>query len=200
MKNHKNGRIALGISLGLLFGLLIGTAWFSLSGFQINSLFTANSETEVAAPADDQEGALEYEFNMIKDPATGKIPEGIYEAEKAQANEIRQLQESFRIPEFASYNYVGPDNLGGRTRTIVYDVRYDGGSNRTILAGGVSGGVYKSNDDGATWVRKSPTGEHFSCTSIAQDTRVGFQDTWYYAVGEASGNSASSGSGALLFG
>ncbi|HWR32461.1 MAG TPA: T9SS type A sorting domain-containing protein, partial [Chitinophagaceae bacterium] len=80
-----------------------------------------------------------------------------------------------------------------------YDVRYNGTSNRIILAGGVSGGVYKSTDDGATWVRTSPTGEHFSCTSIAQDTRSGFEDTWYYGVGEASGNSAG-GTGAFYAG
>ena len=149
--------------------------------------------------ADDLIGALEYEFNMTKDPATGKIPEGIFNAERAQANAIVERQINLDIPELASYSFVGPDNLGGRTRAIAYDVRYNGTTNRTILAGGVSGGVYKSIDDGATWVRKSPLGAHFSCTSIAQDPRPTFQDTWYYTVGESSGNSTS-GSGAFYFG
>jgi len=128
---------------------------------------------------------------MTKDPATGTIPEGIFEAERAQANAIVQQQRSLNLPDQASYSFVGPDNLGGRTRTLAYDVRFNGAGNQIILAGGVSGGVFKSTDNGATWVRKSPTGQHFSCTSIAQDPRVGFQDTWYYAVGEAFGNSAS---------
>jgi hypothetical protein len=143
-------------------------------------------------PYTDYDGAVEWEFNMIKDPVTGRIPEGIREAELAQARQI-YLQQSMLQARVAvnSYIFQGPDNLGGRTRTIVYDVRYNGTSNRILLAGGVSGGVYKSTDDGATWVRKSPTGQHFSCTSIAQDPRPGFQDTWYYGVGEASGNSAS---------
>jgi hypothetical protein len=159
------------------------------SGSDSDGIF-ALGITDTENPADDVEGALEFEFNMTKDPATGKIPEGIFEAERAQANETVKRRRSLNIPEVFSYNFVGPDNLGGRTRTIAYDVRYNGTSNRIILAGGVSGGVYKSIDDGATWVRKSPTGEHFSCTSIAQDPRVGFQDTWYYTVGEAIGNSA----------
>lgn len=148
----------------------------------------------------DFQGALEYEFNMLKNPATGTIPEGTREMELAQAREVyaRQLETS-RIEVVNPYVFQGPNNLGGRTRTIAYDVRFNGTSNQIILAGGVSGGVYKSTDNGATWVRKSPTGEHFSCTSIAQDPRPGFQDTWYYGVGEASGNSAN-GSGAFYAG
>ena len=156
-----------------------------------------NEENE--NPADDLEGALEYEFNMTKDPATGTIPEGTFEAERAQAAEILELQQRLNSPEAGSYSFVGPNNLGGRTRTVVHDVRYNGDNNRTIMAGGVSGGVYKSIDDGASWIRKSPLGEHFSCTSIAQDPRPGSQDTWYYAVGESTGNSAG-GFGASYFG
>ncbi|MBL7748209.1 MAG: hypothetical protein JNM19_12310 [Chitinophagaceae bacterium] len=148
----------------------------------------------------DFQGAMEYEFNMLKNPVTGVIPEGVREAEMAQAREIYTRQSlTSRIEAINPYIFQGPNNMGGRTRTIVYDVRYNGTSNQIILAGGVSGGVYKSTDNGATWVRKSPTGEHFSCTSIAQDTRPGFQDTWYYGVGEASGNSAGA-SGAFYSG
>lgn len=146
-------------------------------------------------------GAMEYEFNMIKNPTTGKIPEGIREAELAQAREIyakqqqEQLQFANRLTAVNAYAFQGPNNLGGRTRAIAYDVR-NGTTNAVIMAGGVSGGVFKSIDDGTTWVRKSPTGDHFSCTSLAQDTRTSpasARDTWYYATGEAMGNSASLG-------
>ena len=201
--NKMRRQIALGLSLAVLCGLAVALVSISRAEFQISSLFSNNSDVAFkksdkkpkwaseGQPSDDLEGALEYEFNMIKDPATGTIPEGIFEAERVQADDILRSQESRRIPEFASYNFIGPDNLGGRTRTVAYDVRYNGGTNRTIFAGGVSGGVYKSIDDGASWNRKSPTGEHFSCTSIAQDPRPGFQDVWYYSVGEPAGNSAS---------
>ncbi len=144
-------------------------------------------------------GAAEYEFNMIKNPVTGTVPEGIFEQERAQARAIWDQQQLNGVTSLNTYSFQGPNNLGGRTRSVVYDVRFDGVSNMVIIAGGVSGGIYKSIDNGATWVRKSPTGEHFSCTSIAQDTRVGFRDTWYYTVGEATGNSAG-GTGAFYSG
>lgn len=162
-----------------------------------------NTDTKIERPHEERStdfnGAMEYEFNMIKNPATGKIPEGVFEAEKAQAAQIFDSRLFANRIAANTYTFQGPNNLGGRTRAIVYDVRYNGTSNQTILAGGVSGGIYKSTDNGATWVRKSPLGEHFSCTSIAQDTRVGSQDTWYYGVGEASGNSTSA-SGAFYSG
>lgn len=165
----------------------------------------AQKEMEANSRIMDIEGERDYEFNMLKNPATGRIPEGIYDAELAQAREILAKQEldaqqsTDRLTATNAYAFQGPNNLGGRTRAIVYDVRFNGTSNQVILAGGVSGGVYKSTDNGATWVRKSPTGQHFSCTTIAQDTRVGFEDTWYYGVGEATGNSAG-GTGAFYSG
>src|SRR5207248_10752137 len=59
--------------------------------------------------------------------------------------------------------------------------------------------IFKSTDNGATWVRKSPVGDVFSVTALAQDPRPGFQDIWYYAGGEALGNSTS-GTGSLYAG
>ncbi|MGQ0739625.1 MAG: T9SS type A sorting domain-containing protein [Bacteroidota bacterium] len=144
----------------------------------------------------DIQGAMEYEFNMLKNPVTGKIPEGIRDMELAQAREIllrQQLKEQRYPLRLAAnpYTFQGPNNLGGRTRALAYDIRYDGTTNRIILAGGVSGGIFKSTDDAATWTRKSPIADLHTVTSIAQDTRVGFRDTWYYSGGEWTGNSAS---------
>lgn len=171
--------------------------WQSTAAMLLAVLFFSQCNnappTETKAPKEpgkrqtDLKGAAEFELNMLKNPVTGQIPEGIRELEKQQAREIAAAQRG--ITASNTYTYQGPDNLGGRTRALAYDVRYNGTSNRVILAGGVSGGIYKSTDDGATWTRKSPLGEHFSCTSLAQDPRAGFQDTWYYTVGEAIGNS-----------
>ena len=133
------------------------------------------------------EGANEYEFNLLKDPRTGKIPDGIHEQELAQARSILRRQLSQGRATNNIYMAEGPQNMGGRTRSVVYDVRYNGTTNQVILAGGVSGGVFKSIDDGAYWTRKSPTSAIYSVTSLAQDTRPGHEDTWYYGTGEVLG-------------
>jgi hypothetical protein len=143
----------------------------------------------------DLAGAMAYEFNMLKNPVTGRIPDGIRELELGQARQIAAAQTVSRPDVSNAYSFQGPENLGGRTRALAYDIRFDGVANRIILAGGVSGGIFKSTDNGATWARKNPTGDLFNITALAQDTRSGFRDTWYYAGGEFTGNSAS-GSGA----
>lgn len=135
--------------------------------------------------------AAEYEFNMQKNPATGKIPDGIRDAELAQAEAINAANPGLSRIEANTYTFQGPDNLGGRTRALVYDKRFNGSSNQVILAGGISGGLFKSTDNGATWSRKSPSGDLFNISTIAQDPRAGQENTWYYAGGEFIGNSTS---------
>ncbi|MEZ4826706.1 MAG: T9SS type A sorting domain-containing protein [Bacteroidia bacterium] len=134
---------------------------------------------------------IDFEFDMRKDPATGQIPEGIRQMELAQAFRAPVQNPSQRSAAF-SVTERGPNNLGGRTRAIVFDTRY--ASNSTIMAGGVSSGVYRTTNGGTTWSKVSSNDEIHNVTAIAQDTRSGQEDTWYYATGEASGNSASLGS------
>lgn len=157
-------------------------------------------ENEMKERYENPIGRASHEFNMIKNPETGKVPEGIFELEMAQARQLYAQQVASKVEAVNSYVFQGPNNLGGRTRAVVYDVRFNGTSNQVILAGGVSGGIFKSTDNGATWTRKSPTNQLYSVTSIAQDTRAGQENTWYYATGESLGNSASIDGASLYMG
>lgn len=153
---------------------------------------------EYSKGADDPERALEEEEKLLRDPRTGKIPAGIRELELAQAKEVfRQSTFQNARTQATSYSYQGPSNLGGRTRSLVFDIS-DPTSN-TILSGSVSGGVFKTTNGGSSWVRVSPMDQHFSVTALAQDPRPGSQNIWYYAGGEPTGNSAS-GNGASYAG
>jgi hypothetical protein len=160
-------------------------------GTQKQSTFLGRSENELEERYNNPAARAAYEFDMIKNPQTGRIPEGTFEAEMAQARQIYAQQVASKVESVNTYTFAGPNNLGGRTRSVVYDVRFNGTSNQVIMAGGVSGGIFKSTDNGATWTRKSPTNQLYSVTSIAQDTRAGQENTWYYATGESIGNSAS---------
>ncbi len=87
----------------------------------------------------------------------------------------------------------GPYNVGGRTRAL--SAFYDG-SDLTLLAGGVSGGVFRSTNKGASWTLTTSLSDFASVTAIAQDPSDA--DVFYYGTGEAVGNSASSGNAFFL--
>lgn len=146
------------------------------------------------------EARKKYEYDMLKDPITGKIPEGIFEKEKAFARTLPVRDNSFaslsvngsaRVAALNTYIPAGPNNIGGRTRAVVYDKRYNGTTNRVIIAGCVSGGIMRSADGGTTWSLVTPENDIHSLTSLVQDPRPGFQDTWYAGSGEFLGNTAS---------
>lgn len=94
--------------------------------------------------------------------------------------------------DLESWESVGPFNVGGRTRAVAIDVSDP--SENTIIAGGVSGGIWKSTDGGESWRRTSNPEFINSITAIAQDTRAGKEHIWYYGTGELVGNSARGGS------
>lgn len=181
----------------LSFFLLAAALFMVHPGKHHDSLMETEEEGGTEA-FNEIEARNAYEFNMLKNPGTGTIPDGVFEQERKQADQIRMRQRTLKQAGVNTYAFQGPNNMGGRTRSVVYDVRFNG-TNQTILAGGVSGGIFKSTDNGANWTRKSPNNQLYSVTSIAQDPRTGFQDTWYYATGEAIGNSAGA-TGALYLG
>ena len=106
-----------------------------------------------------------------------------------------------RLQTQNNYLPAGPNNNGGRTRAIAYDVRYNGTTNRVLIAGVVSGGIFRSTDGGANWTRVTPANEVHNVASIAQDPRPGNQDTWYAGGGEYIGSSTdATGAGYLAYG
>ncbi len=123
-----------------------------------------------------------WEFNRLKDPITGKIPADVHEREMNFVTEMRQQSDKEKETHGAANTYasVGPNNQGGRTRAIAYDV--NGGY---ILAAGVTGGVFKSTNDGASWTQTDIPDVNYTVTCITQDPRPGYTNTWYYGTGEA---------------
>ena len=130
------------------------------------------------------------EFNMVKDPVTNKIPKNISELEVQQALSIPLKDYGNPLARGGNLNtYIpaGPNNIGGRTRAVAFDKR----NSNIIIAGCISGGIYRSTDGGANWTRVTPQGEIHNFSTVAQDPRAGFEDTWYAGGGEPIANSAS---------
>lgn len=148
-------------------------------------------------PKDNPQARFEFELLKVKDPKTGEIPPNIRLLESAFAEDKLARRSALRGPGDISMAWAnrGPDNQGGRTRALAVDVDDED----IILAGGVSGGMWRSTDGGATWTKTTGSNELQSVTCIAQDVTSTDNDTWYYGTGEWAGNSAS-GSGATYRG
>jgi photosystem II stability/assembly factor-like uncharacterized protein len=135
----------------------------------------------------------EYELMQVVNPATGTVPGNMRERELTFAKALNERHQVMRLtsPNNTVWSSLGPSNIGGRTRAVAFDVR----NQNILLAGGVSGGMWKCDfgDVNSTWERKSDVGIRNSISCIAQDKRTGKQDTWYYGTGELLGNSARGG-------
>jgi len=130
-----------------------------------------------------KKGRMEYFFRLMRDPKTEKIPENIRERELEYARTLPRIEQRLGKVSFApvfNWSWAGPPDAGGRTRAIAVDLD----NSNTIIAGGVSGGIWKSTDGGATWVPKNLPTQHLSVTSVAQDPRPDFRNIWYYSTGE----------------
>ena len=136
---------------------------------------------------------LRREFDLLKDPATGDIPYGIREIEfkLAKTLPVKATRSGILSADnLNTYTPAGPTNIGGRTRVVQYDKRFNGTTNRVIIAGSISGGIFRSADGGANWTRVNPENDIHNLSALAQDPRAGNENTWYAAGGEPIANSA----------
>ena len=146
---------------------------------------------------EDPEARIRYQYMKLRDPKTGKIPANIRqkELEFAATLPVRSSNQSLGKtsgPAGASvvsnsWQLRGPHNVGGRTRALGIDKMNES----ILLAGGVSGGMWRSTDGGASWTKTTGPDQLHSVTCLVQDTRTSHTNTWYYGTGENRGNSAS---------
>ena len=178
----------------ILFGLLFITVFCIKSYIEVeNQQYDYTNRVQIKPSHEAKlvtvKGRWDYMFKLTRDPATNIIPSNIRAKELAYANLLPKIQNKLNKISSSQYQWteVGPFDVGGRTRALAVDVN---NSNR-ILAGGTSGGIWESTDNGASWDLKSSSTSLLSVTSLAQDPRNGHTNTWYYTTGEWSGNSAS---------
>jgi len=141
---------------------------------------------------DDPYARIAWETDRLKDPSTGEIPQNMRKRELAFAKTLPVKQGSKSL----SWQWRGPKNRGGRTRALAFDVR----NSSILLAGGVTGGMWRSVDGGQSWLKATALNDLQSVSSIVQDTRPGKEDTWYYGTGENYGVVSGTSFSALLSG
>ncbi|MBK9540508.1 MAG: hypothetical protein IPO12_17465 [Flavobacteriales bacterium] len=138
---------------------------------------------------DDPNNLREWQLSRLRDPATGALPADIRRRELAFAATLPQdLEKSL------TWIWQGPRDRGGRTRALEVDIT----NNQIWLAGGVTGGVWRTTDAGSTWARTSPLDAMCGVSAIGQDVRAGHEQTWYFGTGENYGVVSGTSFSALL--
>ena len=160
-----------------------------------SSHYTPRFEGEEKDKAQSWAGAASY-YQMLKsDPATGLIDEAGRDMANQEAMLRMKNQSSYRTSALGlNWLEMGPDNVGGRVRAIVYDKKHV----NVIYAGGVSGGIFKSTNGGSTWNPINDQLVNMIVTCMDQDASGNYI---YFGTGEelpgsgADGNSAFVGNG-----
>jgi len=134
-----------------------------------NSNNTRQYQPGIAKAEDKDAGAAgmaQYFFNARKNPATNAMDyASMLKADQAVAkfNAVHRLQSNFGM----FWRNLGPSNIGGRTRAILFDKNDPSG--QTMFAGGVSGGLWKSVNGGNTWDSINDNLPNICVSCIAQD-------------------------------
>jgi trimeric autotransporter adhesin len=143
---------------------------------------------EYAKPSkhDGMAQTISQEIQRTKDPSTGTVPVerllAIPEFQKQRFSEYQLMGVFTAVP---GINWIerGPDNIGGRTRSILYDANDLTG--RKVWAGGVGGGLWVCGDITAAtpvWTKVDDQFDNLAITCIAQDPLN--SNILYFGTGE----------------
>jgi photosystem II stability/assembly factor-like uncharacterized protein len=160
---------------------------FAIVFISVIAFFTNQEAPERGDMGSTPTGRLAWEVMRLADPRTGEIPEFSRSKELDFAKKLPVRKVANDKSGSQLFTHIGPYNVGGRTRALAFDVK----DPFTYFAGGVSGGLWRSRNEGETWKRVSGANDHAAVSCIAQDTRQDKTNTWYYGSGESIGNSAS---------
>lgn len=150
--------------------LMAGVTWFSENTLLKKSSFEIGISEEYAE-SEEIGPALEYLKLLRANPQTGTIEPEWVEAAVAQADRLRTVRRASLM-----WTNMGPDNVGGRCRALL--LHKD--SMNLWFMGGVSGGLFRSNTSGASWVPVNDKQENLNVTCIAQTA----DGIIYYGTGE----------------
>lgn len=80
------------------------------------------------------------------------------------ARDLGDLRQRAGAMNFGAWEPLGPGNIGGRTRALLIDPD----NAQVMVAGGVSGGVWKTTDGGASWQPKADRIANIAVNALAR--------------------------------
>ncbi|MEM7040661.1 MAG: hypothetical protein AAF570_27115, partial [Bacteroidota bacterium] len=129
--------------------------------------------------------ALAHEVEMTRDPATGTVPtDRLFEAFRY----AETLRNNTRAPlPTVNWTERGPNNVGGRSRTIMVDPNDPSGN--TIWVGSVGGGLWRTTDITVATPDWQPANDFFDNIAISTMTYdPSNTQIMYFGTGEGYGN------------
>jgi trimeric autotransporter adhesin len=144
--------------------------------------------------------AAKFEFDRTIDPSTGQVPrERLLTAIQQTIDSKEDYQSAIgglAWNERGPINDIpGPSNgniranndfASGRVRAILVDK--SDATGKTVIIGGVDGGLWKTTDitaPTASWALINDNLSNLAISDITQDPRVGFQNIMYFCTGES---------------
>ncbi|MDQ3019256.1 MAG: PKD domain-containing protein [Bacteroidota bacterium] len=183
-----NPILILGLSLLLILLIVSANKIFNNNLFQ-----NTNKEKEIQGKEisfeeekpkspDQPEKAYELEFLKTRDPKTNTVPtERLIPAMRY----MKQLQQTQTDGPIAGIDWQerGPNNVGGRTRAVLFD-RADA-TGKIVFAGGVGGGLWKTTDItqlNPNWTKIDDFFSNIAISCIIQDPQNA--QVMYFGTGE----------------
>ncbi len=137
---------------------------------------------------DGMQQAMAQEFLKTQDPSIHRIPTERLASASIQIDRMMQnLSPQLRTNALA-WSERGPNNVGGRTRAMLFDKGDAVNGYKKVWAGGVGGGLWYTTDITAgtvTWNKVNDQMENLAITCIAQNPNnslemyVGTGEGWY---------------------
>jgi hypothetical protein len=165
----------------LASAFIVGTVLIAVPVLKENYSSRYEPLTELSSEngkAADATGTAQWWFNLQKDE-NGQINIERMMQVRDEVMAQRKLKKRTTASTWSlNFQELGPDNVGGRTRAICFDRM----NHSHMFAGGVSGGLWESNDGGSSWHHQKAWDQFdvLTITTIAQSA----DNTWYFGTGE----------------
>lgn len=149
--------------------------------------------TEKAKQRFDQPDAAEALYRMKRMAPEGLDPQKLYDEARQRMSRMRRyatigdrvlaparsrLSADATSREITAWQFLGPGNIGGRTRALLVDPA----NADLIYAGGVSGGIWKTTNGGGLWTPIADSFANLAVNSMAMHPRD--SNTLYAGTGE----------------
>lgn len=149
---------------------------FAMAGLFVAFAYTGNQQPGSSKNAKtDFERATEYLQQMRNNQITGEInPFDVLNARQQAEKMYFKSGKAFDL----DWLELGPDNAPGRVRALIFDNRDE--TAKTLIAAGITGGLWKTTNLGATWKKINVVNQNLYVSSLAQSA----DGTIYVGTGE----------------